>query len=184
MNTELTQLNLTSPQNRSAPREVSRARWSVGGLFLAALIVATASGCGTTTTKGNTMNAEQALQEVKDVVRAVIDESFGTTEITVDKAMFGGEPCGSGKEFYLWTANISPTAEPGAQSIDALSKALLAHNFERLKRNEDWVAAINESWGNKTTQISMDITGMRENSRIEIKATTGCVNKTTTTLKP
>jgi hypothetical protein len=156
-------------------------------ILLAGIIAAamgTVNGCGTKTTRGNTMSAEQALQDVKDLVRAVINETFDTTEISVDNAMFGGSPCGPEKEFYLWTINISPSSEIGAKSIDALSKSLLANGFERLKRNEDWVGAINESWGNKTTQISLDISGMRATPRIEIKALTACIDKALGSLEP
>lgn len=156
---------------------------AVRAVLLAGFIVAMA-GCGTTKTKENGADATQALQGVKDVVRAVINESFGPTDITVDEAMFGGEPCGPGKEFYLWTANVSPTTETGSTSIGALATALKAHSFYRLKRHEDWVAAVNESWGNKTTQVSLDITGMRADTRIEIKGTTPCVEKSSEILKP
>lgn len=155
---------------------------------LVGIVVCFLSGCAGSSTKGstngNTMDAEVALQELKATVREIVEESVGPVELTVDRALYGGEPCGSGKEYYIWAFTISPTSKPGMDSLPSYSASLKAHGFKRLHRYEDWVAAVNEYWVNTSTKVGIDISGLRAKPVVMFRTTTNCVNKTTIDLKP
>jgi hypothetical protein len=155
---------------------------------LVGIMMCSLSGCEASAakvnTKGNTMDAEVALRELKATVKEIVKESVGPVKLTVDRALYGGEPCGSGKEYYIWAFTISPTSKPGMDSLPSYSASLKAHGFKRLHRYEDWVAAVNEYWVNTSTKVAIDISGLRAKPVVMFRTTTNCVNKTTIDLKP
>ena len=124
------------------------------------------------------MNAEESLKEVKTVIREIVTETFGDVPLTADETRFGAEPCGDGKEFYLWVVSFAPVEnKSGAESMMQLSKSLASRDFEVLRTNSDFVAVFNQAWGNKARQLGIDISGSRDKPDIEIQGMSACASK-------